>query len=53
MSEHEPAGRGQRGTLYVTATMQRDAVTAFESLLGSTEGSNNGSEQYEEPRSSS
>jgi hypothetical protein len=38
---------------HVTATMQRDAVTAFEGLLGSTEGSKPGSEQDEEPESSS
>jgi hypothetical protein len=33
--------------------MQRDAVTAFEELLGSTEGSKSGSEQDEEPESTS
>jgi len=34
---------------HVTATMQRDAVTAFEELLGSTKGSKPGSEQNEGP----
>jgi hypothetical protein len=29
---------------HVTATMQRDVVTAFQGLLGSTEGSKSGSE---------
>jgi hypothetical protein len=38
---------------HVTATMQRDAVTAFEELLGSTEGSKPGSEQVEEPQRTS
>jgi integrase len=38
---------------HVTATMQRDAVQAFEELLGSSQGSSRGSEQVEEPESSS
>jgi integrase len=38
---------------HVTATMQREAVEAFEELLGSTEGSNEGSEQGEESQSTS
>ena len=38
---------------HVTATMQRDAFTAFESLSGSTEGSKPGSEQVEEPENRS
>ena len=38
---------------HVTATMQRDAVTAFEELLGSTKGSKSGSEQVEGPQSTS
>jgi integrase len=38
---------------HVTATMQREAVEAFEDLLGSTRGSNEGSEQDEEPQSTS
>ncbi len=36
---------------HVTATMQREAVEAFEELLGSSGGSNKGSEQDEEPQS--
>lgn len=38
---------------HVTATMQRDAITAFEGLLGSTEGSKSGSKQVEEPQNRS
>jgi site-specific recombinase XerD len=38
---------------HVTATMQREAVQAFEELLGSTEGSNEGSKQDEEPETPS
>jgi integrase len=38
---------------HVTATMQRDAVTAFEELLGSTKGSKPGSKQDEEPERTS
>jgi integrase len=38
---------------HVTATMQRDAVEAFEELLGSSQGSSRGSKQDEEPESSS
>ncbi len=38
---------------HVTATMQRDAVEAFEELLGSSQGSSRGSEQVEGPQSSS
>jgi integrase len=34
---------------HVTATMQRDAVQAFEELLGSSQGSSRGSEDDEEP----
>jgi integrase len=38
---------------HVTATMQRDAVQAFEELLGSSQGSSGGSEQDQEPQSTS
>jgi integrase len=38
---------------HVTATMQRDAVQAFEELLGSSQGSSRGSEQGEEPQNRS
>ena len=38
---------------HVTATMQRDAVRAFEGLLGSTEGSKPGSEERQEPQNRS
>jgi integrase len=38
---------------HVTATMQRDAIEAFDELLGSTEGSSKGSKQGEEPQTPS
>jgi integrase len=38
---------------HVTATMQRDAVQAFEELLGSSQGSSRGSEDHQEPRNRS
>ncbi len=38
---------------HVTATMQRDAVQAFEELLGSSQGSSRGSDQVEEPQNRS
>jgi len=38
---------------HVTATMQRDAVEAFEELLGSTKGSQPGSDEDEEPQGTS
>jgi hypothetical protein len=38
---------------HVTATMQRDAVVAFEGLLGSAKGGTEGSKQDEEEQSSS
>jgi integrase len=38
---------------HVTATMQRDAVQAFEELLGSSQGSSGGSEDHQEPRNRS
>jgi hypothetical protein len=43
--------RGQYS--HVTATMQRDAATAFEAPLGGTKGSKPDSEQHKEPGSSS
>jgi hypothetical protein len=48
--EHEPAGSGQRCALQVTATMQRDGVRG---AVGWYRSSNEGSEQDEEPESSS
>jgi hypothetical protein len=38
---------------HVTATMQRDAVQAFEELLGSSQGSSGGSEDQQEPQNRS
>ena len=38
---------------HVTATMQRDAVQAFEGLLGSSQGSSRGSAEHQEPRNRS
>ncbi len=55
MPARPPAQIGITLDLYshVTATMQRDAVEAFEELLGSIEGSKPGSKQDEEPESTS
>lgn len=53
----EPSGTPIGITLdlysHVTATMQRDAVAAFEGLFGSTEGRNGPSKPDEERQSSS